>query len=238
MTRIREIISINGLVLAVQLGVAPLALASPIPGITTTTDMATTSGYDIGNAVNGSGLSAGPPLPGFHDNASIANAWLSSETSGNILFDLVQDYDVWGFTVWNTNWDIDTPQYKGKYGIDDLVVQYSLNGSGFLNLPGAPTEFSKDNSTNYITPQIFSFDAITADMIRLVISSNHGGPGLGLAEIQFNGNLSGILAVDPLSTVPEPTTLALFGLGLVGLSVAKRKKICADSCVYNIEGAR
>jgi PEP-CTERM motif len=213
-----------GVALVAGLGLAPQTLATPILGMTISTDMSTATGYDIANVINGSGLAGDPALSGQHASASTDNAWLSTATSGNIIIDLGGDYDLSGFTFWNTNWDHGTPNSKGKYGIKDVTFLYALDGSAFMAIPGAPTTLSKQNSTTDITPDIFSFTSITADTVKIMITGNHGADGVGMAEIQFDGSrLESSAIAQESASVPEPTTLAMLCLGLTGLGVARQR---------------
>jgi hypothetical protein len=213
-----------GVALVAGLGLAPQTLATPILGMAISTDMSTAAGYDIANVIDGSGLASGPALSGQHANASMSNAWLSTDTTGSIIIDLGGDYDLSGFTFWNTNWDYGTPSSKGKYGIKDVTFLYSLDSSAFTAIPGAPISLSKQNSTTDITPDLFTFATITADMVKITIKSNHGASGVGMAEIQFDGSrLESSLDVPGSASVPEPTTLAMLCLGLTGLGVARRR---------------
>jgi hypothetical protein len=213
-----------GVALVAGLVLSPQTLATPILGMSVSTDMPTATGYDITNVINGSGLASGPALSGQHANASTSNAWLSTVTSGSLIIDLGGDYDLSGFTFWNTNWDHGTPNSKGKYGINDVTFLYSLGRSAFTAIPGAPLSLSKQNSTTDITPDIFTFTSITADTVKIMITGNHGADGVGMAEIQFDGSrLESSPDVLGSASVPEPTILAMLCLGLTGLGVARQK---------------
>jgi len=222
MARTGKTTCILGVALAAGLVLAPETPATPILGMTVWTDMGTATGYDIKSVIDGSGLAGGPALSGQHANASTSNAWLSTATSGNITIDLNGDYDLSGFTFWNTNWDHGTPNSKGKYGIKDVTFLYSFDGSDFMAIPGTPTTLSKQNSTTDITPDIFTFATITADRIKIMITGNHGADGVGMAEIQLDGSrLEPSPDVTGSASAPEPATLAMLCLGLTGLGVAR-----------------
>jgi hypothetical protein len=47
------------------------------------------------------------------------------------------------------------------------------------------------------------------------------GPCMQIAELQLGANL---IAAPPSITVPEPSIIALFGLGLLGMGFARRTK--------------
>ena len=103
-----------GVALVAGLVLSPQTLATPILGMSVSTDMPTVTGYDITNVINGSGLASGPALSGQHANASTSNAWLSTVTSGSLIIDLGGDYDLSGFYLLEHElgpWD---PQQQGQ----------------------------------------------------------------------------------------------------------------------------
>ena len=86
-----------------------------------------------------------------------------------------------------------------------VVVSYTalLAGSAleqFSLIPG---------NTGFATPRIFGFDNIVFDEIRISYNVN---AGMGLDDIRFR-----------TAAVPEPGTLALFTLGLLGLGFARKR---------------
>ena len=64
------------------------------------------------------------------------------------------------------------------------------------------------------TAEVFNFAPTSASHVRVQIISNHGSANFtGGMEFAFNSAL-----------IPEPGTLGILGLGLVGLGFARRKK--------------
>ncbi len=53
-----------------------------------------------------------------------------------------------------------------------------------------------------------------------------GGPGALIADgdNEINGVLGPDREFNPVNPVPEPATLAVFGMGLLGLGIARRKR--------------
>ena len=67
-----------------------------------------------------------------------------------------------------------------------------------------------------ILPQAFTFDEVRGSRVMFEFMSAQSGQEfefVGLSEVRFEGTL-----------VPEPMTALLFGLGIAGLLMVRRKK--------------
>jgi hypothetical protein len=202
--------SIFVIVATVALGLlAPGARAARIPGVTASTNMGSSIGYNLVNTVNGAGLPGNlPSLSGHHAATNTNNAWLSTRTTGTITFNLNGTYSLAGFSFWNTEFND---------AINGVTVQSSSDGVNFSPIAGAPTQFLFGIVP--IAPQIFSFSPVTASFVRFVVVSNYGESRFtGFAEVQFNS-----FDAPPTST-PEPgTVLGLLAIGGVLLATRRSK---------------
>ncbi len=81
----------------------------------------------------------------------------------------------------------------------------------YVNLMSSLSWYSQD------TPGFLSFDlgGMTVDSISLVFNGHQG-----LHELQFDGDI----AAPTPSPTPEPTTMVLFGLGILGFAGVSRRK--------------
>jgi hypothetical protein len=125
--------------------------------------------------------------------------------------------------------------------IDHFLVEY-VGGSALLTdyNPGSPLEFHRGYSQNYMT----SFNSLLAGSNsdpagadNITVSRNgtfdlwyEGMTGFQSSNTNRQYNIAGAMTlvdisdVNPYAAVPEPTTFAMMGLGLLGLGISVRKR--------------
>jgi hypothetical protein len=101
--------------------------------------------------------------------------------------------DVFGFTVVGAN--------PNDFGGGFITAQF-FRGDG--SLIAAITQFATDT--------FFGFRATAGDRIRAVSLTNNDPYGLGYGSVTFS-----------VRAAPEPTSIALLGLGLAGLAASRRR---------------
>ena len=139
----------------------------------------------VANVTNGSGLTpAIPALTGTHEfytNSNGVQSGLVGTTWPRILlFTLPTQYWVSGMSYW---------QAAGGFGVQNLEIQYSLDNFSWLPISGSPTTFPIGSTTIPPTALQFSWEAVRANFIRFVVSSNWAGGRIQLLEVQFAGYL-------------------------------------------------
>lgn len=126
-------------------------------------------------------------------------------------------------------------------------INTTSGGQNFLLLYGGSTTFTFSQAVDsfgfYVTgvqsSQVVSQEFITfsdgsTQTINLPVANNGGGVFIGftdigqsVASVTYNAS-NDIVAVDDVryhvSSVPEPATTVLFGLGLLGLGLARRRR--------------
>lgn len=136
--------------------------------------------------------------------------WFSEvgSDSASVTYDLGAILAVSGMALWN----------EESSGIGNLNLFYSTDGVNFLSLASgiSPT----DNGAGSYLADIITFGTVNAQFIRLDMSRcpqpvNGIFVACAIGEVAFDVEAS---------AVPEPATLTLLGLGLVGL-IGRRRKV-------------
>ncbi len=134
--------------------------------------------------------------------------WLGPDgQTGDVIVDLVDTFTIDRVDLQNS--------HNGGYhdrGVEDFTLLVSTDGASWSEVTtGTLTQFVSSGAIQNIPVESFMFDPIDARFVKLQIDSIHGASA-GLNEIRV------------YSAVPEPGTLALALLGLLGLAAVARRK--------------
>lgn len=205
---------------AASFAVAASAHAGVIVSPTAITANATFPGYDVGDLINQSGLTAGF-VSGVTDfDAYIAgdprhswaleNEWFSPfNTAGAVLeMDLGATFKLLSLALW-------TDEY---WGAGKVTIATSTDGVSFTDVgDGLPSDWAT-GPQNY-PADVFALNPSSARYVRLTLSdcpqplsAPEGGCGLGEVAFEAGG-------------VPEPDTWAMMimGFGLLGVAARRRR---------------
>ncbi len=199
---------------------------------------ATTISPTSGSATNIIGGTIDGVIDGTPDFQS-SNQQLIVGTSGNgsfetlypngitIRFNLGGIYDLTDFLLWNNagNATVATPRNGDGEGVENFSLEFFNFSQSSL---GTPLNFLATDPAGTNGYEAFSLGLVeNVQYVDFTIKSS--GPVYiaplniekqyaAFYEVKFNGTYS------DSSTVPEPATMVLFGIGLLGLAGVSRKK--------------
>jgi hypothetical protein len=218
----------RSLVLAMAVGFSLAAQAADV--IIVPTNAVASTSYGSGRtpirAIDGSGLSdtlvntTGDPVPvnwEGHNNSQSPSMWQSAPfvNAATITFSLPgtvsgQPYSITGLHIWNYN----EYYWTENAGMKDVIISYSADGTSYTALPSVQFA-TNDNSNTYTGQTIMLASALPegTQYIKFQNTSNWGNPNyVGLSEVRFIA-----------TAIPEPSTLALVGLGSMLMAVRRRR---------------
>ena len=182
------------------------ASADLIRADTATASSTFNGSYDIGNAIDGSGLPMGFGAGDAHANYSTNNHWTTrrDEAIGaTATFGFDEAQGIAQFLLWNhrSNNIADDPNYAIR--VFDLEL---------LDASGAVLAAFEDLTAeqNVATAQVYTFDLVSGvSAVRLTVVDNFGSRLTGLAEVAF-------------SSVPAPSAMGVLGVALAGAARRRR----------------
>ena len=135
-------------------------------------------------------------------------SWLSASNvfSGYVVFDLGAEYSVQNFAMWN-----------GASGISASVNGFSLTTSLFSDFSVSTLVGNFSGQQSNYGATVYDITDTAARYVKLDIAGNFGnGCCTAIGDIAFD--------VNSVTTVPEPASIVLFGLGLAGIGFSRKKR--------------
>ncbi len=178
--------------------------------------------FDLIHVIEQDGLSA-PYVNGVTDfdayvpgttHISELEEWQSSVnvTTGAVTFDFGATVGLDALALWNSSW------MNGGFSDVQQFELFSDDDANFLNGGLASLGvFTAAQTANPHPSQTFTFSSASLQYLHMNIQSNYGGSASGFAGIVFRS------APESMG-VPEPGTLALLGLGILGMAFSRRRK--------------
>jgi hypothetical protein len=193
---------------------ASLIKGDYISGVTvssTTPDYA--APWAVSKIIDNSGMSdiADAGSPNASHIASNSSQWVtrSGNPTATLDFTLPATFGLSHIVWWNGHQD-----HATNRGANLVNIMTSFNGSAFSDLGN----FNIDQATGTGPDTIIDLSSLSpiADFVKISILSNHGdGNYLTIREIRF---------YEGATAVPEPSTLAIFALGMIGFASRRFKK--------------
>lgn len=147
------------------------------------------------------------------DNSAFSSGVVSNSGFGGTGWSYTFQADVTG--LFYLNWDISLQQsLADSFGLQNF--RFSLIGpsGGFLDLLSVET-------TGSLTRNIVAGSQYTAN----IYNNNGIFGGIGGRTAYMDGVFDWSMDTGPFSSVPEPTAIALLGLGLLGLRTNRRRRL-------------
>lgn len=125
--------------------------------------------------------------------------------------DLGSSFFLTKFALWNDN------DYQGVKDFN-LLISDNSSFTGAVSLGSFSATYGPSGYSIPTAVQLFDLIAAQGRFVRINFTRSHGDNFINVGEVAFGAGANNV------NTVPEPTSIALLGLGAMGLFAARRRK--------------